>query len=109
MKKATRPHRTLLIVDDHAIVRHGIAALLAKEKDLAICGEAGTFEEAQAALEKLKPDLLVLDITLKDQKRLGADQGGPQAPARNQGAGSLHARRIHVRPSGPCARARRVT
>ena len=69
MKEKTEKH-TILIVDDHAIVRHGICALLAKEKDLVICGEAGTFEEAQAALEKLKPDLLVLDITLKDRNGL---------------------------------------
>ena len=69
MKEKTEKH-TILIVDDHAIVRHGLSALLAKEKDLVICGEAGTFEEAQAALEKLKPELLVLDITLKDRNGL---------------------------------------
>jgi len=69
MKEKTEKH-TILIVDDHAIVRHGISALLAKEKDLVICGEAGTFEEAQAALKELKPDLLVLDITLKDRNGL---------------------------------------
>ena len=69
MKERTHTH-TILIVDDHAIVRHGIAALLAKEKDLTICGEAGTFEEAEAALEKLMPDILLLDITLKDRNGL---------------------------------------
>ena len=69
MKERTDRH-TLLIVDDHAIVRHGIIALLAKEKDLVVCGEAGTFEEAETALEKLKPDVLLLDITLKDRNGL---------------------------------------
>lgn len=60
----------ILVVDDHAIVRHGIAALLAREKDLVICGEAGTYEEGLAALEQHKPDILIADITLKDRSGL---------------------------------------
>jgi DNA-binding NarL/FixJ family response regulator len=55
------------MVDDHAIVRHGLAALLAKEKDLVIAGEASNCEEALAALDKLKPDILIADLTLPDR------------------------------------------
>ncbi|HEY8240880.1 MAG TPA: response regulator transcription factor [Kiritimatiellia bacterium] len=62
-------HR-ILVVDDHAIVRHGLAALLAREKDLVICGEAGTYEEGLAAIDSLKPDILIADITLKDRSGL---------------------------------------
>lgn len=62
-------HR-VLVIDDHSIVRHGLTALLAKEKDLAICGEAGSYEEAEAAIEELKPDVLVVDIVLKDRNGL---------------------------------------
>jgi DNA-binding NarL/FixJ family response regulator len=60
-----RPSR-ILVVDDHSIVRHGLVALLSKEKDLVVCGEAAGCEEARAAVEAQKPDLLVVDITLKD-------------------------------------------
>ncbi len=62
-------HR-VLVIDDHSIVRHGLAALLAKEKDLAICGEAGSYEEAEAAIAELKPDILIVDIVLKDRNGL---------------------------------------
>lgn len=56
--------RTVLIVDDHAIVRQGLALLINREPDLAVCGDA---EEAGAALlliEALKPDLVMVDISL---------------------------------------------
>ncbi len=60
----------ILVVDDHSIVRHGLTALLAKETDWEVCGEASTYEEALAAWEKLRPDLLLVDITLKDKNGL---------------------------------------
>jgi DNA-binding NarL/FixJ family response regulator len=56
--------RRVLIVDDHPIVRQGLALLINREPDLAVCGDA---EEASAALsriEELKPDLVVVDISL---------------------------------------------
>jgi DNA-binding NarL/FixJ family response regulator len=65
----TEPAR-ILIVDDHAIVRQGIALLLSKHPDLKVCGEAGSYDEALAAAEKLKPDLALVDITLKDRSGL---------------------------------------
>lgn len=60
----------ILVVDDHAIVRHGLALLLSKHKDLAISGEAGSYDEALAALEQKQPDILLADITLKDRSGL---------------------------------------
>ena len=57
--------RTVLLVDDHPVVRQGLALLINREADLAVCGDA---EEASAALrriEELKPDLIVVDISLK--------------------------------------------
>ena len=56
--------RTVFIVDDHAIVRQGLALLINREPDLTVCGDA---EEAGAALrliEELKPDLVMVDISL---------------------------------------------
>ena len=44
---------SLLLVDDHAIVRQGLAALLAREADFAVCGEAGTYEDGLAAVAAL--------------------------------------------------------
>lgn len=60
----------ILIVDDHAIVRHGIALLLSKHPEFVVCGEAGTVDEARAAADRLKPDLVLMDITLKDRNGL---------------------------------------
>ena len=56
----------ILIVDDHAIVRHGIALLLSKHSEFKVCGEAGTMDEARTVAGQLKPDLALVDITLKD-------------------------------------------
>lgn len=60
----------VLIVDDHAIVRHGMAVLLEKAADLSICGETGTYEEALEAMARLKPDVAVIDLILRDQSGL---------------------------------------
>src|SRR3954471_13516778 len=57
--------RKVLLVDDHPVVRHGIAQLIKPEPDLTVCGEA---ESAPAALEIMRnerPDLAVLDISLQ--------------------------------------------
>jgi DNA-binding NarL/FixJ family response regulator len=70
MNALTDTPRRVLLVDDHAIVRHGLAALLAGEPDLAVCGEAATVAEALDALEKLRPDVAIVDITLKDENGL---------------------------------------
>lgn len=61
---------SLLLVDDHAIVRQGLAALLAREKDFSVCGEAGTYEDGLAALFSLFPDGVVLDLSLRDRSGL---------------------------------------
>ena len=61
---------SLLLVDDHAIVRQGLAALLAREGDFSIVGEAGTYEDGLAALFSLFPDGVVLDLSLRDRSGL---------------------------------------
>ena len=57
--------RRVLIVDDHPVFRHGIAALIAAEKDLTVCGEADNAPAALEAMRRLKPDLAMLDISLQ--------------------------------------------
>src|SRR5215475_9958473 len=54
----------VLLVDDHPIVRQGLAQLINQEPDLAVCGHA---EDANGALNSIathKPDIVILDISL---------------------------------------------
>jgi len=54
----------LLVVDDHAVVRRGVRALLQSQPGWEICGEATNGEEAVRKAADLKPDIVVLDISL---------------------------------------------
>ncbi|WP_025764892.1 response regulator transcription factor [Dyadobacter tibetensis] len=54
----------LLIVDDHAVVRQGIITLLEDESDLEIVGEAADGDEVEDALQQLRPDVMLLDLTM---------------------------------------------
>src|SRR5438874_8146559 len=58
--------RTILLVDDHPIVREGLADMINRQKNLVVCGEAGSGYEASEMVRRLKPDLAVIDVTLKD-------------------------------------------
>jgi DNA-binding NarL/FixJ family response regulator len=60
-KKKTR----ILLVDDHPVVRKGLTALIEEEEDLEVCGEAADSMEALEQIDKLQPDLVVVDISLK--------------------------------------------
>ncbi len=62
--------KRILLVDDHPLMRRGQADLLSREQDLMVCGEAGTAREAMEAIPKLKPDLVLMDITLPDKDGL---------------------------------------
>jgi DNA-binding NarL/FixJ family response regulator len=61
---ARKKHRVLL-VDDHPLVRRGLADLLDREPDLEVCGQACDVSEALAEVERTTPDLMVIDLTLK--------------------------------------------
>jgi DNA-binding NarL/FixJ family response regulator len=54
----------ILLVDDHEIVRKGMRALLRTREDWSICGEASNGLEALSAAAALKPDVLVLDMSM---------------------------------------------
>jgi two-component system response regulator DevR len=61
----TRP-LSLLIVDDHEIVRQGLAALLGRRPEFQVVAEAGTVAEAIDAARRFRPDLVVMDVRLPD-------------------------------------------
>jgi DNA-binding NarL/FixJ family response regulator len=54
----------ILLVDDHALLRRGLADLIRYEKDLSVVGEAGDGEAAVEAAVRLKPDLVVMDLMM---------------------------------------------
>lgn len=58
------------MVDDHAVVRFGIAQLINRQADLVVCGEEEDAAKALNAIETLKPDLVIADISLKDSSGL---------------------------------------
>lgn len=56
----------VLIVDDHPIVREGLAELINREKDLAVCGQADSGHRGFEAIEALAPDVAIIDLSLED-------------------------------------------
>jgi DNA-binding NarL/FixJ family response regulator len=56
----------ILIVDDHPIVRQGLKLMINAEADLVIAGEAQTEQEARDMVRELKPDAVIVDLTLGD-------------------------------------------
>ncbi|MEU4729145.1 response regulator transcription factor [Streptomyces sp. NPDC023588] len=55
---------TILLCDDHVVVRAGLLALLGSEPDIEVLGEAGSGEEAVALAAKLRPDVVLMDLQL---------------------------------------------
>jgi DNA-binding NarL/FixJ family response regulator len=55
----------IFIVDDHPIVRKGLTQLINQEPELVVCGEAENAETALELLKKVKPDLAIVDISLR--------------------------------------------
>ena len=61
---------TILIVDDHPVLRHGIRKLLEVEEDYEICGEADGRRDALSLLDKHQPDLAIIDLLLRNEDGL---------------------------------------
>jgi DNA-binding NarL/FixJ family response regulator len=56
--------KTVFVVDDHPIVRQGLALLINQETDLTVCGEAEEMRSALSAIQAVRPDILIVDISL---------------------------------------------
>ena len=59
-------HVTIVIVDDHPVVRDGLNAMLSVEPDLQVVGEAGTGKDALALLKTVRPSIVLMDLLLPD-------------------------------------------
>lgn len=73
MMTESRTATRILVVDDHPAMRHGLAQLIAGEPGLEICGEAEDRQSMIGAIDRSPPDLIVLDIGLKDRSCSGLD------------------------------------
>jgi NarL family two-component system response regulator LiaR len=62
----------VLVADDHAIVRKGIRALLATEPDIEVVGEAENGREAVIEVEKLQPDVILMDLVMPEMDGIEA-------------------------------------
>ncbi len=60
----------ILLVDDHPVLRQGLVRLLEQERDLTVCGEAESAEEAMAAIRATSPDLVIVDLSLRGKPGL---------------------------------------
>ena len=82
----------MLLVDDHPIVRQGLALLIDREADLSVCGEAEGAHSAFHAIATLQPDIVVLDISLSGPDGLDVLKEIRMKTAEPAGADSFHAR-----------------
>lgn len=64
----------ILIVDDHPVVRDGLTAVLETQPDFEVVGEAGDGQEAVTQVERLRPDVVLLDLDMPVLDGLGALQ-----------------------------------
>ena len=69
-RQAKDSRSRILLVDDHAVVRYGIAQLINRQGDLVVCGEEEDASHALSSIGTLKPDLVIADISLKDSSGL---------------------------------------
>lgn len=57
---------TVVLADDHAVVRAGLKAVLAAARDITVVGEAANGRDAVATVERLRPDVVVMDLSMPE-------------------------------------------
>jgi len=60
----------VFLVDDHAVIRDGLVKLINLEDDLLVCGEAGDSKSAMIKIQDIKPDVVIVDLSLKESSGL---------------------------------------
>jgi len=97
---------TVVLADDHLIFRQGLRALLAQESDLQVVGEAGDGVAAIQLVERLQPDVLVLDLTMPGLNgHEVAQQVSQQVPSTRIVVLSMHANEAYVLQALKCGAA----
>jgi DNA-binding NarL/FixJ family response regulator len=92
--------RKVFIVEDHPVFREGLVQIINSEDDLTVCGEAGDAEQALEAIPSLKPDLVLVDISLPGKsgleliKDLRARNGGVKLLVLSMHDEALYADRV---------------
>jgi len=66
MDRRNESKARILIVDDHPVVRQGLAAVINGQGDMEVCGQAAEGRDAMAQIKALEPDLVTVDIALPD-------------------------------------------
>jgi DNA-binding NarL/FixJ family response regulator len=66
MENSNRNRRRVFLVEDHAVVRQGLAALIGSESDLEICGQASGVTDALDSIASTRPDIAIVDLSLGD-------------------------------------------
>lgn len=69
-KTAAKQKSRIFLVEDHPVFRDGLAKLLNAEPDMTVCGEAGDARQALKSILKLKPNLVVVDLSLPGKSGL---------------------------------------
>jgi two-component system response regulator NreC len=88
----------ILLADDHALVRHGFRMILAAQPDMEIAGEAGNGREAVELAQKLKPDVVVMDVTMPELNGIEATRRLIELSPRTRVlALSMHKDNVYVR------------
>src|SRR6266496_1173961 len=65
-----KDRKRIFIVDDHPVFREGLVRLIQQQPDLTVCGEAGDASRALSAIERLKPELVLVDVGLPGRSGL---------------------------------------
>jgi DNA-binding NarL/FixJ family response regulator len=68
------PFVRILVVDDHSLVRDGLAVLIERESGMKVVGIAATGEEAVAVTQRLRPDVIIMDLMLPALNGIDATQ-----------------------------------
>jgi DNA-binding NarL/FixJ family response regulator len=82
----------ILIADDQALFREGLRTLLSTRPDMDVVGEAGDGDEPVALVEKLQPDVVLMDLRMPKADGIQATARHPRALARDSCAGPHHVR-----------------
>lgn len=88
----------ILLADDHALVRQGFRLILSSQPDMEIVGEAGNGREALELAEKLRPDLVVMDVAMPELNGIEATRRlATSSPRTRVLALSMHKDSVYVR------------